>query len=171
TIDLQTVLYAVELVLRLARLLFTHCHVFLQHCLAPLQQAQNDRDAGVGRLLKMCNRVETRSRTRIAGHENKVAFLDARGGPLEVILRMYWLTIFVNTHEGHVDIEAREIEVIRIAAEKRGLEFRHEHETNVRVFLVTIEIVLSALVKRDDVRPQPGGFRRLRFDRGSLGAS
>src|SRR5689334_2334156 len=171
TIDLQTILYAVELVLSLSRLLVSHRHVLLQHCLAPLQQAQDDRNADVTQLFEVCHRVETRSRTRIAGHENEIACLNARGGPLEVALRMYWLTIFVNTNEGHVDIEAWEIEVVRVATEKRGLEFRHEHETHIGVLLVTIEIVLSALVKRDDVRAQPGGFSRLRFDRGSLSAS
>src|SRR4051794_25671966 len=87
------------------------------------------------------------------------------------MLRFHRLTVFVNTDERHVDVEAREVEVVRIAAEERGLKLRHEHQTNVGVLLVTIKIVLSALVKRDDVGAQPGGFRRLRFDRGNLRAS
>src|SRR6185369_14343986 len=106
-----------------------------------------------------------------ARHENKIAFLDAGGGPLEVMLRFYWLTVFVNANERHVDVEAREVEVVRIAAEERGLKLRHEHETNVCVLLVTIEIVLSTLVKRNDIRVKSGGFGRLRFDRSNLRAS
>ena len=74
------------------------------------------------------------------------------------------LIIFVNAHQRHVDVEARKVEIVRIAAKKRGLKFRHENQTHVGVFFIAIEIVLSALIERDDVRTKAGGFRRLSFN-------
>jgi hypothetical protein len=48
----------------------------------------------------------------MASHENEVAFLDARGGPLEIVVRMHWLIVLVNANQRHVDVEAREVEVV-----------------------------------------------------------
>ena len=59
-IDLQSVLNAVEFVLRLTCLLFTHRHVFLEHRFTPFQQADDDRDARVAQLLEVRNGIETR---------------------------------------------------------------------------------------------------------------
>src|ERR1700742_4654617 len=102
--------------------------------------------------------VQSRSRTRIAGHENETAVFRAFSGPLEVVLRADRLIVLVNTNERHVDVETREVEVVRIAAEERGLKLRREDQTHVGVFLVTIELILTALVERHDVRAQAGGL-------------
>ena len=76
-----------------------------------------------------------------------------------MVLGTHWLAVFVNANERHVDVEAREVEVIRIAAEERSLELRDKHQTNVCVLLVAIKVVLSALVKRDHVGAQAGSFQ------------
>src|SRR6185295_9871700 len=100
----------------------------------------------------------------MTGHENEASLFRAGGGPLEVVVRMNWLIVLVNTNEGHVDVEAWEVEVVRVATKERGLKLRNENQTNVGVFLVTIKIVLSALIERDDVGTQAGVFQRLGFD-------
>ena len=64
------------------------------------------------------------------------------------------LVVFVNPDQGHIDVETRKIEVVRIAAKERRLKFGRKHQPYVGVPFVTIEIVLAALVKRDHVRPQ-----------------
>src|SRR6185369_885055 len=119
----------------------------------------------------MSNRVQARSRTRMAGNENQIAFFRARGGPLEVMRRLHRLIVLVDTDERHVDVESWKVEVVRIAAKKRCLEFRNKHETNVRVLLVAIKIVLTTLVKRDDVGTHSSRFQRLAFDCGNFSAS
>src|SRR5688572_7269598 len=108
----------------------------------------------------MSDGVQPRGRTRMAGHEDEASLFRARGGPLEVVLGTDRLIVFINTDQRHVDIETREIEVVRIAAEESGLKLRHEHQTHVGVFLVAIEIVLTALVKRHNVGTQSGGDRK-----------
>src|SRR5436190_142035 len=102
--------------------------------------------------------VETRSRPWIADHESQVARFGSGRRPLEVTRRMYGLIVFVNTDQRHIDIESRKIEVVGIPAKKRCLKFGREDEPHVRIFLVTIKIVLAALIKRDDVRTQSRSF-------------
>src|SRR6185369_2465972 len=157
-IDLQGILYAIEFVLALARLLFTHRHVLFEQFFTALEQAKDDWDAGVAQFLEVRHCVETRSRTRMASHKNEAAFLRSGRRPFEIVIRVHWLIVLANANQRHVDVEPREVEVIGIAAEESGLELRHKYETNVGVFLVTIEIVLSALEKGDDVRTQASGF-------------
>src|ERR1044072_572492 len=97
----------------------------------------------------------------MAGHKNQASLFGAGSGPLEVVFRMHRLIVFVNSDEGHVDVEAWKVEVVWIATKERSLEFRHEHETHVRVFLVAIQIVLTALIKRDYVGTQSCRFQRV----------
>src|SRR5687768_484388 len=65
----------------------------------------------------------------------------------------------------------REVEVGRIAAEECSLKFRYKHKPNVRVLLVSIKIVLSALIERNDVRSKACRFQRLGFNSGDLCAA
>src|SRR6266550_2316462 len=106
----------------------------------------------------MSDRVQASGGAGIAGDEGQLSFLRTSFGPLEIALRMHWLIVFINAHQGHVDVETRKVKVVRIAAKKCRLKFRHENEPNISVLFVAIKIVLSALVKRDYVRAKPGGF-------------
>src|SRR6185503_5043558 len=119
----------------------------------------------------MRNCIESGSRSRMSGYEYEASFLRARRGPLEIVLRLDGLIVLVNTDQRHVDVEAREVEVVRVAAEKCGLKLWNKNEANVGVLLVTIKIVLTTLVERDHVRPHSSRFQRFRFDRGALRAS
>ena len=57
---------------------------------------------------KWSDRVQPRSRAGIAGDENQIAFFRARGRPFEKAPRMHRLIVFIDPHQRHVDIEARE---------------------------------------------------------------
>src|SRR4030095_2932338 len=136
-----------------------------------LQQANDHWNARIAQLFEMSNRVQARCRARMPGDENQITFLRARGGPLEVVRRLHRLIVLVNADERHVDVESWKVEVVRIAAEKRCLKFRNKHETNVRVLFVAIKIVLTTLVKRDDVGTHSSRFQGFTFDRRNLSAS
>ena len=77
---------------------------------------------------------------------------------------MHGLPVLIDAHERHVYVEAREVEVVRVAAEEGGLKLRHEDEPHVRVLVIAIEVVLPALVERDNVAAQARRPRRLGLD-------
>src|SRR5438132_14323579 len=81
----------------------------------------------------MSDRVQARGRTGIAGDENHLALFCSSRRPFEVTRRMNRLIVFVNAHQRHVDVEAREIEIVRIAAKKCCLKLRHERSEERRV--------------------------------------
>ena len=95
--------------------------------------------------------VEPRGRTRVAGNKNQLAGFRAGFGPFEIILYLHWLVVFVNSYQGHVDIESGKVEVVRIATKKRGLKLRHKNQAHICIFFITIEVVLATLVKRNHV--------------------
>ena len=61
------------------------------------------------------------------------------------------MTVLIHAHQANVEIVARKIEIIGVAAELRDRHFRRKDEAHVGVFLVMIKIVDAALVKRDDL--------------------
>src|ERR1700694_4365517 len=98
----------------------------------------------------MRNCVQASSRTWITCNENQFTFFGAGGRPFEETRGMHRLIVFVDADERHINIEAREIEVVRIAAKESSLKLRHKHQPHVGIFLIAIKIVLTALVKRDN---------------------
>ena len=50
-----------------------------------------------------------------------------------------------------VEAEARELEVVHVAAERRDPLLRGEHQPDVGVLLVAVQVILAALVERDHV--------------------
>src|SRR5258705_1728823 len=112
----------------------------------------------------MSNRVEARSRARIACDEHQTSLFCARGRPSEVVLRMHWLVVLIDPHQSHVDVEAWEVEIVRITTEERRLKFRDEYQTHVGILLVPIEVVLSPLVKGNYIRAKARGLGRLSLD-------
>ena len=61
--------------------------------------------------------------------------------PAQVVLRDGGPSIFVGAKDGEVEVESRVSEVIRISAEESGLLFRREDESNIGVFLISIQPV------------------------------
>src|SRR5882724_3321785 len=119
----------------------------------------------------MADSVKPRSRTRMAGNENQLSITHAGFGPLEIIFNLERLTVLINSHQRHVDIEAREVEVIGIAAEECGLKLRHKHYANVVVAFVAIQIVLTTLIESYYIAMQTGCLIRFGLDRTNSSAA
>src|SRR5215472_12005248 len=63
-------------------------------------------------------------------------------------------SIFVNTKEGNVEIVSWESVVVRVSAEERTCKFGGKHQANIRIFLITIELVHCAAIKRNSLAGQ-----------------
>ena len=63
------------------------------------------------------------------------------------------LVVLVDAEEADVEVVARVLEVIRVAAEEGGLLLRGEDDADVGVLLERVEVVLPAGVERDHVGP------------------
>jgi hypothetical protein len=91
----------------------------------------------------------------IARGEGQLAVLGARRRPGEVIrLRIQGFAVLVDPQERRIEVVARELEVVRVAAEERDAELRREHQADVLVAFVGVQIVDAAVVERDDLTPQ-----------------
>ena len=88
---------------------------------------------------------------RIADDEHGLALLGRRARPGQMRGRRHGLAVLVKPHEREIEIVAREIEIVRIAAEERGLHFGREHQPHVGIFAVDVELVLAALIQADDL--------------------
>ena len=96
----------------------------------------------------------------MAGDEDEIAVLRAALAPLQVVRRMHRLAVLVRAEEADVEVVARILEVVGIAAEEGDADFRREDEPDVGVFLVAIEVVLAALEERDHVAAEAASSAR-----------
>jgi hypothetical protein len=86
---------------------------------------------------------------RIAGGEHRLAG-DGRARPeAQVAGRRHRLAVLVEAQEGAVEVVAGEVEVVRIAAEEGRPVARREHQPQVGVAAVFVQLVLAALVELD----------------------
>ena len=108
--------------------------------------------------------VQPRGRARIAGDEHQVPFLRAAFAPLQVLRGLRRLAVLVGAEEGDVEVVARELEVIRVAAEEGDGVLGCEHEPDIRVFLVRVEMIPTPAIQGDDVAAQAGPVERLLLD-------
>ncbi len=76
------------------------------------------------------------------------------------------LAVFVGAEDADIEIEARILEVVRIAAVKGDLLLGREDEPDVVVTFVAIQIVDAALVERDHVGAKTGLVFALLLDLG-----
>src|SRR5207248_3652586 len=84
--------------------------------------------------------------------------------PFQEMLHLGRLPVFVSAENTDIEIKARVLEVIRVAAIKSNLLFWREDEPHVVVTLETIKVIRAALIKGDDVRAQSCFFFALFFD-------
>jgi hypothetical protein len=115
--------------------------------------------------------VEAARGAGVAGDKDQVAVLEAAGGPLEIILQVDGLIVFVDAEEADVQIVARVLEVVGIAAEEGGGEFGREDEADVGVFFVFVEMKHSAGVERDHIAAEFRGCNAILLDGGHGGAA
>ena len=161
---LAGILHAEELVLRATRVLFAaRTPGFEQHFRA-LQRVQPEGQPLIAQILQLRDREQAARATGMPGHEHQLAVLRTGGGELQVVLNLRRLAVLVGAEETDIEVVARELEVVRVAAVERDLRFRREGEAHVRVFLETIEMIRTALPERDDVRAQTGLVERRLLD-------
>jgi hypothetical protein len=59
--------------------------------------------------------------------------------------------VLVQADEGAIEVVAREIEIVWVAAEEGGLDARREDQTHVRIFAILVQLELAAVVEIDDL--------------------
>ena len=110
----------------------------------------------------------------MTGDEGQLAFPRARRRPLEVVLRARRSIVLVGADETDVEVVAREVEIVGVAAEERDGELWREHHAHVLEALVLVQVVDAAVVQRHHVAAHlrvvsraflldPGHRRALRF--------
>src|SRR5690606_27035210 len=98
--------------------------------------------------------------------EDELALVSAVLVPLEVDGRGRGRAAagLVGADEGDVQDVTRVGEVVRVAAEVAGLELGREDELDGRIAAVAVQLVLAAVVERDDLALEVGSGLTLGFD-------
>ena len=112
------------------------------------REGQGQRSVPVKGELRGCR--EARGGGGVSGDEYQPGILDALGAPLEVVRRGGGLAVLVGAQERDVEVVARVGEVIGLAAEKSDAGLGSEHQPQIGVLLVAVEIEALARVELDD---------------------
>ncbi len=98
----------------------------------------------VRRILHIAQKIQIRHRepaSRTAGmpgDKDEVAVLDPAGRPLEVVVKMCGLVVFIDSEKRDVQVVAGIGEIIGIPAKERDVKFRSKNETHIGVLLVLV---------------------------------
>ncbi len=122
------------------------------------------RQLEVALLLELRQRELAIGGAGMARHEYRLAGGGSREVELEEVRRLRRLAVFVGAHHAHVETPARELEVVRVAAERGDAGFRREYDAHVGISLVLVEPVLPAFVKRDGLAFLRGLLLALAFE-------
>ncbi len=120
--------------------------------LGPLQLAE--RQGQVALHLQLSHRHLTLSAARIAGDEYRIARARSGGIPGQVIGGHGGNVVRVEPQEGHIQVEAGEVEIVRIAAEEGHGELRREGQAHVGIAAVAVQHVLAAVIQADHLAAQ-----------------
>ena len=83
----------------------------------------------------------------VSGYEQQFPVFGTVRAPVQVVGTASWFAAFICPYEADIEVEAREIEIIRIAAELSDPKLRREHQAHVGVALVAVQIVDPAVVQ------------------------
>src|SRR6266536_2028881 len=86
----------------------------------------------------------------MAGDENQLIVGSAGLAPLQIVLELDLLVIFIDTEEADIEVVAGVFEIVGVAAEEGDVFFGREDEADVGVLFELIEVILAALKERDD---------------------
>ena len=118
----------------------------------------------VAERLELGHRVVAVGLAGVARGEDHVSVLRSRRAPAQVLLRRERLVVLVDPEDGHIEVEARVVEVVGVPAEKRDVALRREDEAHVRVRAVPVQVVLAARVERHHIAAKPRRVVALLFD-------
>ena len=91
----------------------------------------------------------------MAGDEHQVARVDALCAPGQVVLGLPGLALVPDAEEGAVEVVARELEVVGVAAEEGDPLLGREDQAHVGEALVAVQVVLRAAVQGHDLAVEP----------------
>ena len=98
--------------------------------------------------------------------EDQFPICGTVGTPFQIVLDLSRLPILVNPEETNIQIVARVLEIVRIAAIERDLLFGSENQPHISVFLEPVKLVGSSLVEGNDIAAQPRFIERFLLDGG-----
>ena len=99
---------------------------------------QGGRQGDVALEFELCRRLESEGASGMSGDEHELARARPREINFQMVRRPCRLAVLIRAQNGEVERPARKLEVIGIAAERRDIGFRREHEPHVVVALVLI---------------------------------
>ena len=104
---------------------------------------------------------------RTAAHERQLAIARSARIPFEKVFDLGRLPVLINTEEADIEIEARILEVVGIAAVKCHLLFRRKNEPHIIVAFVAIKMIHAALIQRHHIGTEPGFLFAFLLDLGN----
>ena len=109
----------------------------LQH-LAPVKDAQDIRQISIAGIGQFIERELPVRFTWTAAHEGQFAITRPIRVPLQEMLDLRRLAVFINAKKANIQIVARVFEIIRVAAEKSHLLLGREDQSHIIVTFVSI---------------------------------
>ena len=74
----------------------------------------------------------------MAGNKDQIVLRNPGAGPVQVVIEVRRLVVFVNAKERDVEVIPRIGEVVGIAAEKRGFEFGSKDQAYIGILFVFV---------------------------------
>src|SRR5256885_1974076 len=119
---------------------------------ALLGEAQQPADqTHVAEGFQLRHRQLSLGRARMTADYDHLARLGARLAEREEILQPRRSAVFVDAQQRDVEVVAREVEVVRVAAAKRDRQLRGEGEAHVLETAIAVQMVETAVIEIDHV--------------------
>ena len=145
--------------------------VFRKHPAFFRQLCQHHRVPNVTQVFELGNGEQAIRPTRISGNETKIAVFGVHRRERQEMFRLLRLAVLaIDAQEGNIKVIAWEVEVIGIATKKCNLELRCEHQTDILIAAIFIEVEMSAVVEGNDITAQFGGGGTGVFQLGNFGS-
>src|SRR3989442_4440137 len=116
----------------------------------------DERIGYVAAVFELRHRIEAAGSAGVAGDKGELAIFNPRVAPAQVIARLDRTIVLVRSEERKIQAVARIVEVVGIAAELSNRLLGRKDQPYIGVFLVLIEIVTAAGIKRDYIATIPG---------------
>ncbi len=125
--------------------------VLLQHAthFGQSNHAVDERQVAQGSQLR--DGQLTLGRARLAGNEYHFPFLCTAFTEREIVFDLGRLAAFIGTQQGDIQVVARKVEVIRIAAKECCRFFRCPDQARILEAMVFVDLVLAAVIQVDDI--------------------
>ena len=123
----------------------------MQHLVAAGQQVDDESGLEVLEKIQLGHGELALGAAGISGDKDEIAGLGSGGRPLEVVVEVHGLAVLIDAEVGDVEVVARILEVIAVAAEERHLRLRSKDDAHVGVLFVLVQVVHSAGIEGYDV--------------------